>query len=65
MTREEAANMIKDDIRLHHDSLSGKYRHALRMAVEALSQEAEPTSWSCDGEFVRNPPRGGSSMQND
>lgn len=38
MTREEAAKMIKDDIRLHHDELSGKYRHALNIAVKALEQ---------------------------
>ena len=38
MTREEAAKMIKDDIRLHHDYLSGKYRHALNMAIETLQQ---------------------------
>ena len=38
MTREEAAKMIKDDIRLHHNDLSGKYRHALNIAIEALQQ---------------------------
>ena len=36
MTREEAIKMIQDDMRLHHDYLSGKYRKALRMAIEAL-----------------------------
>lgn len=36
MTNNEAVKMIKDDIRLHHDSLSGAYRQALNMAVEAL-----------------------------
>lgn len=36
MTREEAIKMIQDDMRLHHDNLSGKYRKALRMAIEAL-----------------------------
>lgn len=37
MDRKEAAEMIQDDIRKHHDYLSGRYRKALRMAVEALS----------------------------
>lgn len=37
MTNEEAIKMIKDDVRLHHDHLSGKYRKALSMAIEALS----------------------------
>ena len=38
MTREEAIKMIQDDIRIHHDALSGKYRKALRIAIEALEQ---------------------------
>lgn len=38
MTREEAVKMIKDDIRLHHDGLSGKYRQALNIAIKALQQ---------------------------
>lgn len=38
MDRKEAAEMIQDDIRKHHDYLSGKYRKALRMAIEALSK---------------------------
>lgn len=38
MTREEAISMIKDDIRLHHEYLSGKYRKALRVAISALEQ---------------------------
>ena len=38
MTREEAIGMIKDDMRLHHDYLSGNYRKALRMAISALEQ---------------------------
>lgn len=29
--------MIRQDIKLHHDALSGEYRKALRMAVEALT----------------------------
>lgn len=39
MKREEAIKMIQDDMRLHHDYLSGKYRKALRMAIEALQRE--------------------------
>lgn len=42
MTNEEAIKMIKDDVRLHHDHLSGKYRKALRMAIEALSCSKKP-----------------------
>jgi hypothetical protein len=38
MTREEAVKMIKDDIRLHHDALSGKYRSALNIAIKSLQQ---------------------------
>ena len=38
MTREEAISMIEDDIRLHHEYLSGKYRKALRVAILALEQ---------------------------
>ena len=36
MTNNEAVTMIKNDMRLHHNSLSGAYRQALNMAVEAL-----------------------------
>ena len=38
MTRQEAAMMIENDIRIHHDDLSGNYRKALRMAISALEQ---------------------------
>lgn len=38
MTREEAIGMIKDDMRLHHDYLSGEYRKALKLAISALAQ---------------------------
>ena len=38
MTREEAAGMIKNDMRLHHDYLSGEYRKALKLAISALEQ---------------------------
>lgn len=38
MTRQEAARMIENDIRIHHDNLSGNYRKALRMAIYALEQ---------------------------
>ena len=39
MTREEAMQMIQNDLKLHHDYLSGDYRKALHMAIEALSRE--------------------------
>ena len=45
MTKDEAIKLIKDDIRLHHDSLSGTYRKALNMAIESLKTEAIPVEW--------------------
>lgn len=36
MTIDEAIAMIENDMKLHHDYLSGKYRQALKMAVDAL-----------------------------
>ena len=41
MTKEEAIKMIENDIRIHHDYLSGKYRQALTMAVVALKEGTE------------------------
>ena len=38
MTKDEAIKMIENDIRIHHDYLSGKYRQALTMAIEALQR---------------------------
>ena len=38
MTREEAIQKIQNDLKLHHDYLSGDYRKALRIAIEALQQ---------------------------
>ena len=38
MDRKAAAEMIRNDMRLHHDYLSGQYRKALNMAIEALLQ---------------------------
>ena len=40
MTTEEAIQCIEDDLRLHHEYLSGKYRHALRKAVAAMKEQA-------------------------
>ena len=45
MTREEAAQMIKNDMRLHHDYLSGNYRKALNMAISALTEKPEIGVW--------------------
>lgn len=36
MTNQEAIDMIRNDMKLHHDYLSGTYRKALNMAVDAL-----------------------------
>ncbi len=44
MTNEEAIKMIRDDMRLHHDSLSGTYRKALNMAIESLKQVEDTES---------------------
>ena len=38
MTPQEAIEMIRDDMRLHHDYLPGTYRQALNMAVTALEK---------------------------
>lgn len=38
MTREEAIQKIQNDLKLHHDYLSGDYRKSLRMAISALEQ---------------------------
>ena len=45
MTKKEAIKMIENDKRIHHDFLSGKYRQALTMAIEALQRtpNAYPT----------------------
>lgn len=46
MTRKEAIKLIKDDMRLHHDYLSGEYRKALNMAISALEQpERKKGKW--------------------
>ena len=45
MTREEAIAMIEDDKKRHHDELSGRYRAALTMAIEALEQEPKRGEW--------------------
>ena len=38
--------MITDDMQLHHDYLSGNYRKALKMAIEALQTQQKQTT--CD-----------------
>ena len=39
MTNQEASEMIRNDMKMHHDYLSGQYRKALNMAVNALLKE--------------------------
>lgn len=47
MNNQEAAEMIRDDMKLHHDYLSGTYRKALNMAISALqAQEAKNSTES-------------------
>jgi len=41
MTNKEAAEMIRNDMKLHHDYLSGQYRKALNMAIDALLKEQD------------------------
>lgn len=38
MTNKEAIAMIRNDMKLHHDALSGEYRKALKMAIKALEK---------------------------
>ena len=53
MTNQEAAEMIRNDMKLHHDYLSGTYRKALNMAISALEKQIpkEPAvmidTWIC------------------
>ena len=48
MTNQEAAEMIRNDMKLHHDYLSGQYRKALNMAISALESEWEEMIVICD-----------------
>ena len=48
MTNDEAIKMIADDMRLHHDYLSGNYRKALNMAIEALRNSPSQMSGTSD-----------------
>jgi len=55
MTRDEAREMIKEDIRIHHDYLSGTYRHALGMAMKTLLQPEIVRCKDCDfGKHCQN-----------
>ena len=47
MTNQEAAEMIRNDMKLHHDYLSGEYRKALKIAISALQTQDFKTR-SCD-----------------
>ena len=39
MSNQESAEMTRNDIKLHHDALSGEYRKALSMAISALEKQ--------------------------
>ena len=41
MTNQEAAEMLRNDMKIHHDYLSGQYRKALNMAIDAMLKEHE------------------------
>ena len=48
MTEREAIERIQNDLKLHHDDLSGQYRKALRFAISALEkQEADKCCETC------------------
>lgn len=54
MTNQEAIDMIKNDILLHHSLLSRAYRKALNMGIEAL-QEQKTGKWQkYEGRFDYN-----------
>ena len=44
MTREEVIEMLSDDIKNHHDYLSGQYRKGLEIEIAALEQAG-----TCEG----------------
>lgn len=44
MTEREAIERIQNDLKLHHDDLSGQYRKALRFAISALEKQ-ERDKW--------------------
>ena len=48
MNNQEAAEIIRSDMKLHHDFLSGEYRKALSMAISALESEWEEMIVICD-----------------
>lgn len=41
MTEREAIERIQNDLKLHHDDLSGQYRKALRLAIFALEKQEQ------------------------
>lgn len=53
MTKKEAAEMIRDDMRIHHNYLSGTYRHALKMAAEELEKEELTLEEELEKELLR------------
>ena len=65
MTREEAIAMIEDDKKRHHDELSGSYRAALTMAIEALVQEPIIHCEDCKHHGTSNCPMWGDDTTED
>ena len=41
MENREAIERIQNDLKLHHDDLSGQYRTALRLAISALKKQEQ------------------------
>lgn len=68
MTNLDAAEMIRNDMKIHHDYLSGQYRKALNMAIDALLEEQEAVKPKCKeriGGFVAGIcPKCGTALNN-
>jgi hypothetical protein len=48
MTEREAIERIQNDLKLHHDDLSGQYRKALRFAISALEKQEQDSNKCCE-----------------
>lgn len=51
MMEREAIERIQNDLKLHHDDLSGQYRKALRLAISALKKQEQSCETCKHGRF--------------
>lgn len=51
MMEREAIERIQNDLKLHHDDLSGQYRKALRLAISALKKQEQSCETCKHGQF--------------